>query len=94
MLPVVRVTVLAAAALSAGGSTPASATAPAPAPGSSCIHTLGGASPAVYLPGTCPDPAGVPQPEVTWCTVPVGEAGLAPCAPPRPLHYVTVPARR
>ena len=94
MLLVVRVTVLAAAALSAGGSTSASATAPAPAPVPSCIHALGGVSPAVYLPTTCPAPGGAPHPEGTWCTVPVGTAGLPACAPPRPLHYVTVPAGR
>ena len=90
MLPLVRVTVLAAAALSTGGP-PAT---PTPAATPSCIHALGAPAPAVYRPGTCPDPGSVPHGEPTWCTVPVVAGGLAPCDPARAPHYVTVPAGR
>jgi hypothetical protein len=90
VLPLVRVTVLAAAALSTGG--PPATPTPVPAATPSCIHALG--APAVYRPGTCPDPGSVPHGEPTWCTVPVVAGGLAACDPARAPHYVTVPAGR
>jgi len=92
VLPLVRVTVLAASALSTGG--PPATPTPVPAATPSCIHALAAPTPAVYRPGTCPDPGSVPHGDPTWCTVPVVAGGLAACDPARAPRYGTVPAGR